>query len=129
MSELGLQRAVARVLDSAGLLWTATANGGKRNIRTAAMLKASGVKAGVPDVLIFRACLCPVVEEKDLGLKRSTQYHGLAIELKDGKKGRVSEHQQQRIDALRREGYRAEVCRSLDEVLALLRECYPTRIR
>ena len=53
MTEDALQIATARLLDSTGLVWTHVPNGGLRNKIVAAKLKRMGVKAGVPDVLIF----------------------------------------------------------------------------
>lgn len=70
-------------------------NGGKRDIRTAAMLKAEGVKPGVPDI-----CL-PVPR----GI-----FHGLYIELKRRKGGTVSKEQQAWIDALKEQHYWCSVC-------------------
>ena len=70
-------------------------NGGKRGKAEAARFKAQGVKAGVPDI-----CL-PVPSGK---------YHGLYIELKRVKGGRVSAAQEEYIEALRKQGYRVEVC-------------------
>lgn len=54
-SETSEQVAVAKLLRAARpkILWTATANGGERHLKTAIALKASGVQAGVPDLLIF----------------------------------------------------------------------------
>ena len=69
-------------------------NGGKRDARTGAMLKASGTKAGVPDIFL------PVP---------SDQHHGLYIELKAGK-NTISDTQEQWIDALRGQGYFVDVC-------------------
>lgn len=111
-----LQSAVAKLLDHSGLLWCHVPNGGQRNAVTAAKLKGQGVKPGVPDLLVFDA---PYEEDAML------EYYGLAIELKNGKAGRVSEHQQRWMDDLKARGWRVEVCRSLDEVIALLRKCYP----
>ncbi len=51
--ELAEQVALASRLDRAGLLWCHVPNGGRRGRREAVALQASGVKAGVPDVLIF----------------------------------------------------------------------------
>ncbi len=69
-------------------------NGGHRNKIAAARLKAEGVRAGVPDL-----CL-PVARGR---------WHGLYIELKaDG--GRASPAQIRWIGALRRQGYRVELC-------------------
>lgn len=120
MSEEKLQRAVARVLDASGLLWCHVPNGGQRNAIVAAKLKGQGVKPGVPDILVFDGILFghPLT-----GLAEA--YKGLAIELKNGKAGRISPAQHEWMDAMLDRGWRVEVCRSLDEVLDLLRECYP----
>ena len=92
-------------------LMHAIPNGGKRDIRTAAMLKAEGVKPGVPDI-----CL-PVPR----GGK-----HGLYIELKRRKGGTVSEAQQAWIRALCGQGYACTVCHgwdaARDEIMNYLRQ-------
>ncbi len=68
-------------------------NGGSRDIREGANLKAQGVKRGVPDLaLMFPARGC----------------HGLFIELKIAG-GKVSDEQQLWIDNLNINGYRALV--------------------
>lgn len=69
-------------------------NGGSRNQIEAKHLKAQGVKAGVPDL-----CL-PVAR----GF-----WHGLYIEMKRQKGGRVSDAQRRWLEDLERQGYRAEV--------------------
>lgn len=81
-------------------LMHAIPNGGKRDIRTAARLKDEGVKPGVPDI-----CL-PVPR----GGK-----HGLYIELKRRKGGRVTSDQLQWLDDLIHQGYKCCVCRGCDE--------------
>ena len=75
-------------------------NGGKRSKAEAVRFKAQGVKAGVPDI-----CL-PVARGK---------YHGLYIELKRVKGGRVSTAQEEYISALRKQGYRVEVCFGMEQ--------------
>lgn len=70
-------------------------NGGHRDIRVAARLKQEGVKAGVPDICI------PIARGG---------HHGLYIELKRRKNGRVSPDQLKWLDALMREGYACAVC-------------------
>ena len=75
-------------------------NGGSRNPIEAKNLKAQGVKPGVPD-------LCLPVPKGG--------YHGLYIELKRRKGGRVSEDQAIWIRCLSRLGYRAIVCHGWDE--------------
>ena len=69
-------------------------NGGSRNAIEAHNLKLQGVKPGVPDI-----CL-PVARG---------QYHGLYIELKRRKGGKVSQEQKEWLDALREQGYKAEI--------------------
>lgn len=86
-------------------LMHAIPNGGKRDIRTAAMLKAEGVKPGVPDV-----CL-PVPR----GGK-----HGLYIEMKRRKGGSVSAEQLKWLDSLMRKGYECHVCRGCEEARAVI---------
>lgn len=80
----------------AGLLF-AIPNGGQRNAVVAAKLKAEGVTAGVPDLL--------------LAVMRGG-YGGLFVEMKNGKAGRVSDAQVAKIEELRAAGYKVEICRN-----------------
>jgi len=112
MTEHQAQCELAKILNSSGLLWTATANGGKRDARTASALKKSGVKAGVPDILIFST------PPSGVGC-------GLAIEMKrarQGKKpkGRISENQRIWLEQLRAAGWRAEVAYGLDHAIEII---------
>lgn len=70
-------------------------NGGSRGKAEAGRFKAEGVKAGVPDI-----CL-PVARG---------EYHGLYIELKRLKGGKVSDEQKDWIRRLDEQGYAAVVC-------------------
>lgn len=72
------------------LLLHAIPNGGLRSKSEAARMKAAGVKAGVPDLFL------PVARNG---------CHGLYIELKRRKGGRVSAEQVEWMDALGRQGY------------------------
>jgi hypothetical protein len=110
MSEYALSVAVARVIDAAGLLYTHVPNE-RHDPKTGAQLQRMGTKAGVPDYLIFGF--------RD-GRTPSTP---LAIELKVGA-GRTSPEQDEWIAALRRCGWRVEVCSSVEEVLAALEGTY-----
>lgn len=83
----------------------AVPNGGRRDKITAAILKTEGVRAGVPDLMLALPC---------------GQYHGLFIEMKPPKKGRVSESQRSWLERLRQAGYRAEVCHGWDEARQLI---------
>ena len=90
-------------------LMHAIPNGGKRDIRTAAMLKAEGVKPGVPDIF--------------LPVSRGGK-HGLYIELKRRKGGAVSKAQEAWIRALSAQGYMCAVCHGAEaaksEILAYM---------
>lgn len=70
-------------------------NGGSRNKAEAGRLRAEGVKAGVPDL-----CL-PVARR---------EYHGLYIELKRQRGGRISDLQAQWLSALSEQGYKTALC-------------------
>lgn len=85
----------------------AVPNGGSRHPAEAARLKQQGVKSGVPDM-----CL-PVARGG---------YHGLYIELKRVKGGRVSEQQKQWLAALNAQGYKAVVCKGAGEALDVLQK-------
>ena len=71
-------------------------NGGKRTKSEAARFKAEGVKSGVPDIFL------PVARGG---------YHGLYIELKRLRGNSATENQNEWIERLREQGYRAEVCK------------------
>lgn len=81
-------------------LLVAIPNGGLRNMPEAVRFKAEGVRAGFPDMIL------PVARGG---------YHSLAIELKREKGGRIAPEQQEWINALNRQGWRAVVCRGFDE--------------
>ena len=81
-------------------------NGGARNKSTAGMLKAEGVKAGVPDMLL------PVP---------ARGMCGLFIEMKV-LPNRPSKEQEKWIEALRNKGYRVAVCYSWLEAVEQIRQ-------
>jgi len=85
-------------------------NGGHRNKVTAAMLKAEGVKRGVPDI-----CL-PVPRGR---------WHGLYIELK-AEGGSASLEQRRWLAALQRQGYRAELCKGWEQARRLIEDYMST---
>lgn len=75
-------------------------NGGARNLVTGAMLKAEGVRRGVPDIFLAYP---------------SGRYHGLWIEMKRRAHGYASAEQKVMLAAFRKVGYDAAVCRGWDE--------------
>ena len=70
-------------------------------------MKAEGQRQGVPDLTL------PVP---------SGSYHGLFIELKRVKGGRVSPEQKDWLAFLSGQGYRAEVCKGAVEAIAVINE-------
>ena len=79
----------------------AVPNGGARNRKTGAILKAEGVVAGVADILLLVA---------------RGGFHGLAIEFKtaDGRQSATQKEWQKEIE---KQGYRYALVRSADEAL------------
>jgi len=108
-----LQISVARFLDVAlpdGAVWFAVPNGGSRDVREAAKLKAMGVKSGIPDLcIVYRARV-------------------IFIELK-AKDGRVRSSQSEMMSALTMAGAVVNVCRSLDDVQGFLATIIPLKGR
>lgn len=84
----------------------AVPNGGARSKATAGRLKAEGVVAGVADLLL---------------LLPSSGYHGLCIEMKT-RTGRQSDLQKEWQAEVEWQGYKYEVCRSLDEFIKTINE-------
>ena len=80
-------------------------NGGSRHKAEAGRLRAEGVKAGVPDLYL------PVARG---------QYHGLYIELKRQRGGRISEEQVRWIDGLLEQGYAAAICKGWQEAASVI---------
>ena len=70
-------------------------NGGSRGKAEAAHFKAEGVKPGVPDLFL------PVARGP---------YHGLFIEMKRQKGGKISEAQKAWLEGLTMQGFLAAVC-------------------
>lgn len=83
-------------------------NGGSRHIVEAVNLVKSGVKKGIPDVMVAIP---------------SSPWHGLFIEFKSAK-GKMSEHQQEMIEILSSHGYYCRVCYSLEEAIRALHEYF-----
>lgn len=87
-------------------------NGGRRNPREGARLKAQGVKAGIPDIMV------PVA---------SGDYLGLFIEMKRKKVAgcampTVSKEQKHMMGLLEAQGYKCVVAYGADEAIYLLEQ-------
>lgn len=77
-------------------------NAAKRSVVTASIMKAQGMKSGVPD-------LCLPVARKG--------YHGLYIEMKKKKNSTTSDNQREWIEGLYKNGYMAVICKGADEAI------------
>lgn len=70
-------------------------NGGSRNAIEAKHLKAEGVRAGIPDLMLAWPC---------------GKFHGLFIEMKRIKRGRISKEQKEMLEVFNNIGYKTIVC-------------------
>ncbi|OFW58428.1 MAG: hypothetical protein A2Y75_01585 [Candidatus Solincola sediminis] len=107
---------LADYLDASGLLWCHVPNESRRSPRQGARLKRLGMKAGVPDVLIFGRFA--VIDEK---MANARWYIGVAIELKRKGGSVVSPEQRVWGNKLEAAGWFWAACCGADEVLSLIR--------
>jgi hypothetical protein len=115
LSETQEQIAVVKHLDMVKydgrpLRFSAIPNGGKRDAKTAAILKHMGVKPGVMDLLIFDT-------PPNYPLMK-----GAALEMKKRTGGVVSDEQQDWLDYFDKNSWVTGVAHGQDEAIELLRE-------
>ena len=114
MAKLGIptehqeQVMLCRWLDKRKVIYFAVPNGGKRHPSVARKLKAEGVKAGVPDIVIPQ--------------RGSSPYSGMVIEMKRRQGGRLTAEQRQWLDYFRSEGWLTLVANGADEAIKKLEE-------
>lgn len=84
----------------------AVPNGGRRDAVTGKILKAEGVVPGVSDLIL---------------LVPAGGYHGLCIEMKTAK-GRQQPTQKEWQQEVEAQGYRYEVCRSVEQFMDVVRD-------
>jgi len=106
-SEYDIQTRVAQYLDTEhpNVLWCASAGGARTSMNEAKRLKAAGYKKGFPDVFVYEP---------------RGAFHGLAIELKKEKGGRVSQSQKEWKQALEERGFHATVAKGYDAAIDVL---------
>ena len=106
-SEYEIQRRFADYIDTEhpNVLWCASAGGARTSMNEAKRMKATGYKRGFPDVFVYEA---------------RGGFHGLAIELKKDKGGRVSTSQKEWLKSLEMRGYKATVAKGYDEAVRVL---------
>ena len=111
-TEHQIQSSLFKWFDAAAFKWRelqlafAVPNGGARSAITGAMMKAEGVKKGVPDIML------PVAR----GV-----YHGLFVEMKRPG-GQVSDEQRVWIGNLKEQGYRVEVCFNKEDAIKVFED-------
>jgi hypothetical protein len=114
-----LQKNVCYILSIANLPHFAIPNGSDKKSHAARyVFKVTGLKAGVPDLCIPRAFTL-----------NGQLYHGMFMELKNGKKGKLSPFQAEWIELLRKEGYYVALVRDLMQAENILRVAYPEQMR
>jgi len=102
------QMALVQWLELHGIKYTHVPNEGKHKVQYRAKQKRLGVKAGVPDILIFdRPPACP-------------DNVGAAIELKRRKGGTLTAEQKKWLEVLSQKGWAVAVCRGADEAIKFL---------
>lgn len=84
------------------ILFTHIANERQTSPMRGAKLKRMGVRAGMPDIMIFKRAML------------SVEYYGLAIELKI-RPNKVTEKQLECMDGLLRAGWQFVICYDFDE--------------
>lgn len=116
MPEDEIQIELASRLDAAGILWCHVPNEGRCSKREGGRRKARGVKAGVPDFLIFDP---PPASESEFAGGRA----GAALEIKreDESPSAWKPHQRKWAADLAARGWATAVAYGLDAALAQLR--------
>lgn len=82
-------------------------NGGYRNARESRKFKEEGVRAGIPDLMLAVPC---------------GPFHGLFIEMKRVKGGRVSDEQKEMLVVLHKLGYCCKLCKGFAEAQKAIME-------
>ncbi len=108
------QIVVATWLSRHGVLFYHVPNGGFRDAREGAKFKKMGVFSGVPDL-----CIC---------VSRSG-YHGLYIELKRVKGGKLTDSQKKWRDDLMREGYAWHMAEGHEQAIKIISDYLNLTVR
>ena len=80
-------------------------NAARRSMKIASMLKAEGMRSGIPDLI--------------LAVPRGEK-HGLFIEMKKTKGGRVSDNQKIMLSAFSEQGYETQVCKGFEAAKSVI---------
>jgi hypothetical protein len=112
--ESNIQKAVIKWINLKypNLLYCATVGGVRTSFKQAILMKQTGYRKGVPDLLIFEPL---------------NNYHGLAVEIKT-LKGRPSKHQKKWIEDLNKRKYYAKITRGFDETIKTIENYFNNTI-
>ena len=97
-----------------GVVFCHVPNGGRRGQLEALRLRAEGVMPGVPDYLVFSGP----------GGRKLKSLHGIAVELKRRKGGRVTRQQEEWLEILPVLGWHAFVAHGADDAIKQLEACW-----
>lgn len=103
-----VQWTIAEWLDMHGILWCHVPNEGEHKVQYRRKQRILGVRAGVPDILIF-----------DPPPARP-EHRGVALELKRKEGGRLTPRQRWWLRELEARGWYAAVCYGIEEALRTL---------
>lgn len=106
-------------LDAHRILYCAVPNGGSRHMLEAKKMKRAGVKAGVPDILIFSES---ETWPTKYGIEKRNHPRGVAIELKRRGKSRATLLQHAWLQSLAKCMWLGRICYGADEAIEWLRE-------
>jgi len=106
--EYELQKAVCKYLSlqHSDIFYNGSAGGMRTFMSVAKKMKATGYKAGFPDLFLYEA---------------RKGYNGLAIELKV-KGNYAKKNQKDILEKLRQKGYKAEICTGLDQTIETINQ-------
>ena len=102
------QKALVEWMELMGIKYCHVPNEGKHKVQYLRKQALLGVKAGIPDILVFTAP------------PKAPKARGVAIEMKRRKGGRLSKSQEYWLDELRRHGWITAVCAGADNAIKLL---------
>ena len=102
------QKVLVEWMELVGIKYCHVPNEGKHKVQYLRKQKLLGVKAGIPDILVFTKP------------PKAPDARGVAIELKRRKGGRLSKSQEYWLHELRQHGWVTAVCAGADAAIKML---------
>ena len=85
----------------------AVPNAAKRSAKLASMMRAEGMRSGIPDLVLAVA---------------RGQFHGLFIEMKKARGGKASPNQIMTLSAFHRQGYAVRICHGFEAARGVIEQ-------